>query len=62
MTIRNLRKNKITQRKLASNLNISQSLISAWEQKKRCPPIKYIPKLAEILNCTIEEIVYCFCD
>lgn len=61
MTIKNLRKNKITQSKLASNLNISQSLISAWEQKKRHPPIKYIPKLAEVLNCTIEEIVYCFC-
>ena len=62
MSLKQLRGKQITQSKLASKLNVSQSYISAWEKNTREPSIKQIPKLAEILHCTIEEIVYCFCD
>lgn len=63
MTIRNLRKaKKVSQFEIAQKLNLSQAAVSMYETGERIPNIRLIPKLAEILQCSIEEIVYCFCD
>ena len=52
-----LKEKQITQRTLAKKLHISQSAVSQWNNG--CTP-KYeqLPKLAEVLNCSIEELVY----
>lgn len=47
----------IKQSAIAQELNISQPLISSWENGTRTPPIDVVPKLAEILHCSIEELV-----
>ena len=63
MTIRDLRKvKKVSQSELAQKLNVSQPAVSMYETGERQPDISLIPKLAEILQCSIEDIVYCFCN
>ena len=49
-------KQKITQLQLAKELNINQATISMWEREKSNPTAKLLPKLAKILNCTIDEL------
>lgn len=39
-------------------LNLSKGCISQWEKGKRTPAIQQLPKLAQVLNCSIEELVY----
>ena len=57
-TIYNLRKNKgLTQQDLAHNLKISDKTISKWERNLEMPDVKLIPKLAEELDITIEELL-----
>lgn len=46
------------QSNIAKDLKISQPLISQWETGKRQPPVDILPKLAKILHCSIEELVY----
>ena len=63
MTIKDIRKSKkIGQVELARVLNVTQATISLYENGLRQPDISLIPKLAEILQCSIEDIVYCFCN
>lgn len=62
MTLKQLRGKKITQSHLASLLFVSQSFVSAWERNIRQPDFKLVPKMAQILKCSIEDIVLCFCD
>lgn len=58
MTVRDIRKEKkITQQYLANKLFVSQKLVSGWETGNREPSVLIIPKLAKILNCSIEELV-----
>lgn len=53
-----LRKEKgWSKRDLAKVLNVSHSTINRWENGTRTPPIELLPKLAEILHCSIEELV-----
>lgn len=57
--MKNLRKKiKITQHDLAKKLFVSQTLISAWENGIREPSIEILPKLAELLHISIEQLVY----
>lgn len=42
---------------ISFRLNTTQKTISSWETGKRSPSIEQLPKLAEILNCSIEELV-----
>lgn len=59
----NLRKNlKLSQSELAKKLYLSQRTISSYENGTRTPPIDLLPKLAEVLNCSIEELVYAIID
>ena len=58
MTLKNLRiVNKIKQVEVAKELNLSRIAIANYEKGSRTPSIEMLPKLAEILNCSIEELV-----
>jgi len=47
----------MTQKDLAELLNITDKAVSKWERDVALPDINTIPKLAEILNISIEELI-----
>lgn len=56
--IANLRKSKnMTQKELASKLNISDKAVSKWERGISLPDISILPKLSEILDIEISELL-----
>ena len=57
-TIRNMREHlEITQTELAKMLGVTQGAVSQWEKGMTRPDIKFLPKLAEILDCTTDELL-----
>ena len=58
-TISTLRKEKgMTQKELADLLNITDKAVSKWERDIAFPDTQTIPKLAEILGVSIEELMH----
>lgn len=58
MTIKHLRQiRNFTQEDLAAQLNCKQTSISKYEKGIAMPKTEQLPKLAEILHCSIEELV-----
>jgi len=56
--ISSLRKEKgMTQKELADQLNITDKAVSKWERNVSCPDISTIPKLAEILGISADELL-----
>jgi len=56
--ISTLRREKgYTQKELADRLNITDKAVSKWERNVACPDTQTIPKLAEILGISIEELL-----
>ena len=56
--ISTLRKEKgMTQKELADKLNITDKAVSKWERDIACPDTQTIPKLAEILGVSVEELM-----
>ena len=56
--ISSLRKNKgMTQNELAEKMNVTDKAVSKWERNLSCPDVNSIPKLAEILGTTVEELL-----
>lgn len=47
----------MTQKDLASKLNITNKAISKWETGEGYPDISVLPTLAEILNVTVDELL-----
>lgn len=47
----------LTQKDLAEKLNITDKAVSKWERGIACPDTATIPKLAQILGITIEELM-----
>lgn len=47
----------MTQKELADLLNITDKAVSKWERDIACPDTQTIPKLAEILEMSIEELL-----
>lgn len=47
----------ITQVQIAAALNIDQSTVSLWESGKTHPRAKLLPKLANMLGCTVDELL-----
>lgn len=41
---------------LAERLGVCQSVISRWESETGAPPIKALPEIARIFNCSIDEL------
>lgn len=56
--ISTLRKEKgMTQKELADKLNITDKAVSKWERDISLPDTATIPKLAEILEVSVEELM-----
>lgn len=56
--IAQLRKEKgLKQDELAEMLGITPQAISKWENDQTCPDISLLPKLAEILGVTVDELL-----
>ena len=47
----------MTQKELADQLNITDKAVSKWERDLAYPDISTIPKLAEILGVSVEELM-----
>ena len=53
-----LRKEKgMTQSELADKMSVTDKAVSKWERNISCPDVNSIPKLAEILGTTVEELL-----
>ena len=50
-------KRGLTQKQLAELLGVKQQNISDWERGERSPSVKNLKKMAEILNCQIDDLV-----
>ena len=42
---------------LAENMNVTDKPVTKWERNLSCPDVNSIPKLAEILGTTVEELL-----
>lgn len=47
----------ITQKELANELNVTQSIISFWETGSKFPSTKNLVGLAKALNCTADDLL-----
>ena len=58
MSIKSLRQTRnLSQKEIYVNLQVYQKTYSQYETGKRQPKLEQLPKLAEVLGCSIEEIV-----
>lgn len=58
--IAELRKAKnLTQLELANRLSITDKAVSKWERDLSCPDISTVPKLAEILGVSADDLLRC---
>ena len=56
-TIKNLREKKgFTQAELAYKLGVTDKAISKWERNVNFPDITLLPVLADLFNCSIDEL------
>lgn len=56
--IEKLRKeNRLTQEELAARLGVTQGAVSQWEKGTAAPSIDKLPQMAEILGCTVDELL-----
>ena len=56
--ISSLRKEKgMTQSELAEKMNVTDKAVSKWERDLSFPDVNSIPKLAEILNVSVDELM-----
>ena len=47
----------LTQLQVAEKLGISDSAVNQWEKGKTFPKTEFLPKLAQIYSCTIDELL-----
>jgi transcriptional regulator with XRE-family HTH domain len=57
MLERKRREKGLTQAELAALLGVGQTAVSKWEIGKSLPQADKLPKLAQILGCTVDEIL-----
>lgn len=46
----------ITQADLANRLGVKQSTVSMWESSEAYPRGEVLPKIADLLGCTIDQL------
>ena len=51
----------MTQRKVANLISVSQSSYNSWESDINYPNSKYLPVIAQVFNCKIEQLVMYIC-
>ena len=47
----------MTQHELARELQVDQSAVCLWETGKTRPRAKLLPRIAKMLNCSIEDLL-----
>lgn len=47
----------MTQNDLAEKMNVTDKAVSKWERNLSCPDVNSIPKLAETLGVSVEELL-----
>lgn len=47
----------LSQAKLAAAVGVSDAAVCQWETGKQLPRAALLPKIAEALNCTIDELL-----
>lgn len=58
MRIASARKAKgLTQEELAEKLGVSSQAVSKWENDLSCPDISLLPKLAQVLGMSVDELL-----
>ena len=58
MKIKKLRiSQNISQKDMSKILGISQSALCMYESGQRKPSIELLPKIAKVLNCTVDELL-----
>lgn len=56
--ISTLRKERgMTQRDLAEKMNVTDKAVSKWERNLSCPDVGSIPRLAQVLGVSVEELM-----
>ena len=56
--ISSLRKmNGMTQLELADKMNVTDKAVSKWERDLSCPDVNSMPKLAELFNISVDELL-----
>lgn len=50
------KKNGLSQQHLAKKISISPQAISKWERNVNFPDITLLPVLADLFNCSIDEL------
>lgn len=57
--IASLRKEKgMTQLELAEQMGVTDKAVSKWERNLSCPDVASLPKLAQTLGVTVDELMY----
>ncbi len=57
MNIKEMRiKNGMSQIEFSRAMNVSQPTVSAWENNESLPKSSKLKRIAEVLNCKIEEL------
>lgn len=46
-----------TQKELAEKLNVDQSAITLWEKQRNGVRMKYLLAMAELFDCTVDELL-----
>lgn len=60
MMIASLRKeNRMTQLELAEKMGVTDKAVSKWERDLACPDVSTLPKLAEIFDVSVDELMQC---
>ena len=49
----------LSQAAVAEKLGISSAAVCQWETGKTMPDPRKLPKIAECLNCTVDELLQC---
>lgn len=49
-------RNGLTQKQFAEMLGVTHQTVSKWEGKKGYPDVFLLPRLAETLSCTIDDL------
>ncbi len=58
MNLKNIRKlQNLTQLELADKLGVDQTTVSKWENETSFPSIATLKKIADVLNCKIEDLI-----
>lgn len=47
----------MTQAELASKLGVAQNTVAQWETGKRSPRIYMLKKIAQLFDCTIDDLL-----